>query len=92
MNLLIAAVILITSFCLLLVSYRTHARQVDQMYLEEARRAAKNVAALISPEIVDWFRKGNRHGRFPGGPGTRRGRERSGRDRRLAEKQARFLQ
>jgi sigma-B regulation protein RsbU (phosphoserine phosphatase) len=57
MNLLIAAGILITSICLLMVSYRTHSRQTDQQYYEEALRAARSMANLMNPEEVDWFRR-----------------------------------
>ena len=55
MNLLIAVGILVTSLCLLLVSYRTHSRQVDEMYYDEAQRAASGLANLVNPEEVDWF-------------------------------------
>ena len=58
MNLLIAAGILVTSLCLLLVSYQTHSRQVNQLYLEEARRAARNLVEITDPQVVDWFRQG----------------------------------
>ena len=57
MNLLIAAGILITSTCLLLVSYRTHCRQTDELYLEEARHAAYSMSSLLYPKEVDWFRR-----------------------------------
>ena len=55
MNLLIAAGILVTSLCLLGVAYRTHCSQVDELYLDEAQRAARTAAGLISPEVLDSF-------------------------------------
>ena len=55
MNLLIAAGILVTSLCLLLVSYRTHSEQVTQLYAEEAGRAASTLANLVNPEELSWF-------------------------------------
>ena len=58
MNLLIAAGILVTSLCLLLVTYQAHSKQVDQLYMDEALRAARNLTELVSPEMVDWFRRG----------------------------------